>query len=178
MHFQILAEVVHRVFKPYFTPLQEAVQFISSQAEQGGELVLREPMGAIRFDRHVLQCSTRGIVSGWDHLTCQIIGQFDGNLHERRIPPRRFPMPTKNPPHPGSVVLNECIGARSRPHRRGQCPGSTSATDMPITIMLVAHAITFHNREFLCSPIRSLRLMSISIRIMITGSSTPFSTCE
>ncbi len=49
---------------------------------------------------------------------------------------------------------------------------------MPITMRLVAQAITFHSREFLCSPIRSARLISSSIRMMTTGSRTPFSTCE
>jgi len=47
---------------------------------------------------------------------------------------------------------------------------------MPITITLVPQAITFHNPEFLCAPIRSLRLMSSNMRMITTGNSTPFST--
>src|ERR1035438_252669 len=62
-----------------------------------------------------------------------------------------------------------------------QCPGimpHSITSVIPITMRLVPHAITFHRREFLCSPIRSLRLISISIRMITTGSRTPFNTCE
>ena len=52
------------------------------------------------------------------------------------------------------------------------------ANVMPMTMMLVPHAIQFQRREFLNPPIRSLRLMSISMRIMTTGSRTPLRTCE
>src|ERR1035438_3999343 len=63
------------------------------------------------------------------------------------------------------------------PQWPGNIPHSITSV-MPITMMLVPHAIQFHRREFLCSPIRSSRLMSISIRMMTTGSKTPFSTCD
>lgn len=62
-----------------------------------------------------------------------------------------------------------------------QCPGIIphSITPVnPITMMLVLQAMTFHSREFLCSPIRSLRLINSSMRMITTGSRTPFNTCD
>ena len=45
-------------------------------------------------------------------------------------------------------------------------------------MIAVAHAITLNQRLLVCFPINSGLLISTSIKIMTTGSRTPFSTCE
>jgi hypothetical protein len=85
--FYLSLKVICCVLEPDPALLEETVQLVPVDPQKRSKLMLREAMGAIRLDGHVLEDDALRVGSGRDHLPCEVIGQLDGDTHGDRIHP-------------------------------------------------------------------------------------------
>jgi hypothetical protein len=84
--FQFLLEVGGRVLVKNVALLKEAVEVVAAEAKKSRQLMFREAMCPVGFDRHVLERDARRIGTGGDDPAGKVVRDVDGKLHSVRVP--------------------------------------------------------------------------------------------